>query len=51
MGEKVKILIPKIFVRLLTTFKIIFRQETLTTLQWKALEGEVTETNFKTSAC
>lgn len=51
MGGKVKILIPKIFLRLSTSFKIIFRQEILTALWWKALRGEVTEANFTTSAC
>ena len=49
-GEKVKILIPKVFLRLLNLFEIIFRQETSTALQWKTAGAKVTEGNLKTSA-
>ena len=35
-GEKVLILISKVFLRLLNSIKAIFRQETSTALQWKS---------------
>ena len=35
-GEKLTILIPKVFLRLLNSFEAIFRQETSTSLQWKS---------------
>ena len=45
-GKKIIILIPKVFLRPLNSFEIIFRQETSTALQWKPLGQK-----FKTSAC
>ena len=46
-GEKFMISIPKVFLRLLNSFKVIFRQETSTALQRKSQK----QINFKTSAC